>query len=708
MTEPRPNRLLESASPYLQQHSHNPVDWYPWGSEALERARREDKPIFLSIGYSTCHWCHVMAHECFEDQAIAAVLNEHFVSIKVDREERPDLDETYMNVVTALTGRGGWPLSVFLTPDLKPFYGGTYFPPADRGGLPGFPRLLLAMSQAYRKNQEQIQELGRRVIDHLQTLGELPAAAAEPSREVADQAVRRLLQEYDPVHGGLGGAPKFPRALELGLILYYYHLSRDPQALEKLGFTLEKMARGGIYDQLGGGFHRYAVDAAWLVPHFEKMLYDNALLAPIYLAHFQLSGSPLSRRVAAETLDFALRDMEAADGGFYAAWDADSEGVEGKYHVWSLQEVAAVVGSDLGSDLGPDQASLAIAALGVTAAGNFEGTNVLTRPRSLEELAAAFSLSRPEVEQRLTAALEALRRARARRVPPHRDDKIVASWNGLMLAALAQGFQVLGERRYYEAAARAGRFLLAELFREERLHRSWRQGRVSVPGFSEDYAHLAYGLLELYEADFDPSWLAAARRLVDLLDELFLDPVSGVYFLVARDFFVKEAPLLRARSIYDQTLPSGSSMAARVCLKLHRLTDEDRYRERALAILRVLQDQARETPWTFAHLLSVQILFLTPPLDLTLVGAPGDPAIQEMLKASYRIFLPERRLLLKNPADSAALEAVAPAAGAYSSLDGAPVAYLCHRFTCLPGIREAQELARQLAQIDAGNEEPAS
>jgi hypothetical protein len=698
MAEPRSNRLLESASPYLQQHAHNPVDWYPWGPEALERARREDKPIFLSIGYSTCHWCHVMAHECFEDQAIAAVLNEHFVSIKVDREERPDLDETYMNVVTALTGRGGWPLSVFLTPDLKPFYGGTYFPPADRGGLPGFPRLLLALSQAYRKNQEQIQELARRVIAHLQTLGELPAAAAEPSREVADQAVRRLLQEYDPVHGGLGGAPKFPRALELGLILYYYHLSRDPQALEKLGFTLEKMARGGIYDQLGGGFHRYAVDAAWVVPHFEKMLYDNALLAPIYLAHFQLSGSPLSRRVAAETLDFALRDMEAADGGFYSAWDADSEGVEGKYHVWSLQEVAAVVGSDLG----PDQASLAIAALGVTAAGNFEGTNVLTRPRSLEELAAAFSLSRPEMEQRLTAALEALRRARARRVPPHRDDKIVASWNGLMLAALAQGFQVLGERRYYEAAARAGRFLLAELFREERLHRSWRQGRVSVPGFSEDYAHLAYGLLELYEADFDPSWLAAARRLVDLLDELFLDPVSGVYFLVARDFFVKEAPLLRARSIYDQTLPSGSSMAARVCLKLHRLTDEDRYRERALAILRVLQVQAREAPWAFAHLLSVQILGLTPPVDLTLVGAPGDPAIQEMLKAAYRIFLPERRLLLKNPADSAALEAVVPAAGAYSFLDGAPVAYLCHRFTCLPGIREAQELARQLAQIDAG------
>ncbi|MGB8871795.1 MAG: thioredoxin domain-containing protein [Desulfobaccales bacterium] len=700
MAEPRSNRLLESASPYLQQHAHNPVDWYPWGPEALERPRREDKPIFLSIGYSTCHWCHVMAHECFEDQAIAAVLNEHFVAIKVDREERPDLDETYMNVVTALTGRGGWPLSVFLTPDLKPYYGGTYFPPADRGGLPGFPRLLLALSQAYHKNQEQIQELARWVIEHLHTLGEIPAAAAEPSREVVDQAVGRLLKEYDPVHGGLGGAPKFPRALELGLILYYYHLSRDPQVLEKLGFTLEKMARGGIYDQLGGGFHRYSVDAAWVVPHFEKMLYDNALLAPIYLAHFQLSGSPLSRRVAAATLDFALSDLEAAGGGFYSAWDADSEGVEGKYYVWSFQEVAAAVGSDLG----PDQASLAIAALGVTAAGNFEGTNVLTRPRSREELAAAFSLSRLEVEQHLGAALEALRGARARRVPPHRDDKIVTSWNGLMLAALAQGFQVLGERRYYEAAARAARFLLAELFREGRLQRSWRQGRVSVPGFSEDYAHLAYGLLELYEADFDPSWLAAARRLVDLLDELFLDPVSGVYFLVARD---QEAPLLRSRSIYDQTLPSASSMAARVCLKLHRLTGEDRYRERALAILRVLQDQARETPWTFAHLLSVQNLYLTPPLDLTLVGDPGDPAIQEMLQAAYRIFLPERRLLLKNPADCAALEAAAPAASPYSSLDGAPVAYLCHHFTCLPGIRVARELERQLARISAGDEGPA-
>ena len=688
MAEPRPNHLLDAASPYLQQHAYNPVDWYPWGPEALEKARREDRPIFLSIGYSTCHWCHVMAHECFEDQAIAAVLNEHFVSIKVDREERPDLDEIYMNVVTALTGRGGWPLSVFLTPELKPFYGGTYFPPEDRGGLPGFPRLLLALDQAYRKNQEQISELSRRVIGHLQALGEIPEERAEPSRETLDQAVRQILQEHDPVHGGLGGAPKFPRSLEFGLMLHYYHLSRDPEVLGKLGFTLEKMARGGIYDQLAGGFHRYAVDNAWVVPHFEKMLYDNALLTPLFLAHYQLTGSPLSRRVATETLDFVLRDLQAPDGGFYAAWDADSEGVEGKYYVWSLKELNEVVGSD--------QAPLVAAALGVTEAGNFEGTNVLTRPHSREKLAAHFGISRLEVDQALEIGMQALRRVRGTRVPPHRDDKIVVSWNGLMLAALAQGYQVLGDRRYYEAAARAARFILADLFREDRLYRSWHAGRLSVPGFCDDYTHLVYGLLELYEADFDPAWLEAARRLVDQLDDLFFDQASGVYFYVARD---QEPPLVRSKSVFDQTLPSGSSMAARVCLKLHRITEADRYQNRALRILQALQAQARQNPWGFAHLLTVQALHLAPSVDLTLVGDPGDPRTQALLQAVYRYFLPERRLLLKNPAAPATLEALAPAARAYSSPDGAPVAYLCHHFTCLPGLQDPKELAAELDKV---------
>lgn len=688
MAEPRPNHLLDAASPYLQQHAYNPVDWHPWGPEALEKARREDKPIFLSIGYSTCHWCHVMAHECFEDEAIAAVLNEHFVSIKVDREERPDLDETYMNVVTALTGRGGWPLSVFLTPDLKPFYGGTYFPPEDRGGLPGFPRLLLALDQAYRKNQEQIEELSKRLIGHLQALGAVPAEQVEPTREVVDQAVQRLLKEHDPVHGGLGGAPKFPRYLEFGLMLHYCHLSHDSEVLDKLGFTLEKMARGGIYDQLGGGFHRYAVDNAWVVPHFEKMLYDNASLPPLYLAHYQLTGNLLSRRIAAETLDFVLRDMEAPGGGFYAAWDADSEGVEGKFYVWSFKEAEEV--------LGPDKAALVIRALGVSLGGNFEGNIVLTRPYSREQLAAQFGITRLEVDQTLEKGMEAMRRVRAKRVLPHRDEKIVVSWNGLMLAALAQGFQVLGDQRYYQAAARAARFILAELFREDRLYRSWLNGRVSVPGFCDDYAHLAYGLLELYESDFDPAWLETVRLLMDLMDDLFLDRDSGLYSFVARD---REAPLVRAKSIFDQTLPSGSSMAARVCLKLHRITEENRYQDRALGILRAIQTQARENPWGFAHLLTVQTLHLMPPVDLTLVGDPRDDRSGQMLREIYRFFLPERRLLLKNPANPAALEALAPAAHSYSSPDGSPVAYLCHHFTCLPGIQTPRELVQELLQI---------
>ena len=447
MNEPRPNHLIDATSPYLKQHAYNPVDWHPWGPEALERARREDKPIFLSIGYSTCHWCHVMAHESFENPAIAAIMNEHFVNIKLDREERPDLDEAYMNAVQVLTGHGGWPLSVFLTPDLKPFYGGTYFPPEDRGGLPGLPRLLLALSQAYQQNRQELTTLSLKVESHVRRLAEGgQAGGGDPTREVLSAAAQRLLKDFDPVHGGLGGAPKFPRSLELDFLFHFYHLSGEAQDLKKLGFTLEKMARGGIYDQLGGGFHRYSVDEAWVVPHFEKMLYDNALLPPLYLAHYRLTGSELSRRIAAETLDFILREMSAPEGGFYAAWDADSEGVEGKYYVWSREEVAQVAG--------PEAADLVLAALDVTPAGNFEGANILTRPWSRAELATRFQLTPEQVGQILGTAFDRLNQVRAQRVPPHRDEKVIVSWNGLAITALAQGAQVLGERRYGEAAAR--------------------------------------------------------------------------------------------------------------------------------------------------------------------------------------------------------------------------------------------------------------
>ena len=684
----QPNRLVNTTSPYLQQHAHNPVDWYPWGPEALEKARREDKPIFLSIGYSTCHWCHVMAHESFEDEGIAAILNEHFVSIKVDREERPDLDETYMGVVTALTGRGGWPMSVFLTPDLKPFYGGTYFPPTDRGGLPGLPRLLLALNQAYHQNQEHITELSRRVLEHLQKVGEVGGPGPEPDQQSVQQAAQLLLTDFDPVNGGLGGAPKFPRSLEWGFLLNYYRYSGEGQVLENLALTLEKMARGGIYDQLGGGFHRYTVDGAWVVPHFEKMLYDNALLVPLYLAHYQLQGSPLSRRIAGETLDFVIREMQAPEGGFYSGWDADSEGVEGKFYVWSQEEVERVVGSG--------RASLAAAAFGVTEAGNFEGENILTRPATTEELATRHSLTPEQVEEELAGAREALRRVRETRVKPHRDEKIIVSWNSLMLSALAQGAQVLGERRYYEAAAKGARFILENLLQAEVLHRSWTAGRASGPGFSEDYGSLALALLDLYETDFDTAWLTTARQLMDLLDKNFLDPADGLYFYVAKD---QESPLIRSKSIFDQTIPSGNSLAARVLLKLHRITGEDRYQQRAQTILRTFQGRARENPFGFAHLWTATVLYLLPPLDLTLVGDVKDPRLQEMLAGAYEQFLPERRLLVKNPADCALLEELSPAARTYGPLGEGPTAYLCHDFTCRPAIKTPEELAAKLGQF---------
>jgi uncharacterized protein YyaL (SSP411 family) len=681
----QPNRLIDTTSPYLQQHAYNPVDWYPWGAEALERARREDKPIFLSIGYSTCHWCHVMAHETFENPAIAAIMNEHFVNIKLDREERPDLDETYMNAVQVLTGHGGWPLSVFLSPDLKPFYGGTYFPPEDRGGLPGFSRLLLALSQAYHQNREQLTTLSLKVESHLQRLGEPAGAGSDPTLEAVADAAQPLVQDFDPVHGGLGNAPKFPRSLELDFLFHYFNLAKEAPVLSKLAFTLEKMARGGIYDQLGGGFHRYSVDTAWVVPHFEKMLYDNALLPPLYLAHTQLTGSALSRRIAQETLDFILRDMAAPEGGFYAAWDADSEGVEGKYYVWSLDEVERVVG--------PDAAPLVTAALGVTAEGNFEGANILTRPLSRSDLATRFGMEPDAAVRLLSGALERLSQVRGKRVPPHRDEKVIVSWNGLAITALAKGAQVLGDRRYADAAARAARFILQGLFKENTLHRIWTAGTVSVPGFSEDYAIFANALLDLYETDFDPAWIKEAQRLMALMDQKFLDPADGAYFYVDRD---QETPLVRSKSIYDQVLPSGNSMAARVNLRLYRLTEKDGYQQRASGIIRQFQAQAQQNPWGFSHLWTVQALFITPPLDLTLVGDPRDSRTQDLVFTANRSYLPERRLVLKNPGNRVALEELLPWTESYSIPGEAPVAYLCRDFTCLPAITDPEELKEKL------------
>jgi uncharacterized protein YyaL (SSP411 family) len=686
-TTGRTNRLIHATSPYLKQHAHNPVDWYPWGPEALERARREDKPIFLSIGYSTCHWCHVMAHESFENDAIAALMNEHFINIKVDREERPDLDETYMTAVQLMTGRGGWPMSVFLSPDLKPFYAGTYFPPEDRGGLPGFPRLLQALNQAYHEKRDTIVKMGEEVESRLKMLAEMPGAGQEFTHADLAQAATRLRQDGDWVHGGFGGAPKFPRALELGFLLTQYRGVGDQEALNLVNLSLEKMARGGIYDQVGGGFHRYTVDGAWVVPHFEKMLYDNALLVPLYLAHFQLTGSPLSRRVAQETLDFVLRELRAPQGGFYSAWDADSEGEEGKFYVWIMKELEEALQSET---------PLAVAAFGVTTAGNFEGKNIFTLPLTAEELASRFDLTPEEVDSSLQDIKDRLVKIREARVKPHRDEKIITAWNGLMLTALALGAQVLGDKTYHQAAAQAARFILTEMRQNGQLRRIWSEGQVSVPGFLDDYAGLANACLDLYETDFNPAWLEAAQLLAAKMDELFLDEADGTYFYVARD---QEATLVRSKSVHDQSVPAGNSLAARLAWRLWRFTAKEPCQERFQAILRRFQAQISENPFGYSHYLTVAALSLLPPLDLTLVGDPKHPQMERLLAEIFRRFLPERRLALKNPEDAARVEKLVPAARDYAPVGSEPVAYVCHHYTCQPPTGDPEDLATKLEEI---------
>jgi hypothetical protein len=583
-----------------------------------------------------------------------------------------------------VTGQGGWPLSVFLAPDLKPFFGGTYFPPEK------FTEILVALSRAYRQDRAEVVKDAQTLIEQLQARQKLRFAGETPDKEAITLAYGRLSQAFDARHGGFGGAPKFPEALELGFLLHYYRYAGEARAQEMVGFTLEKMAQGGIYDQLGGGFHRYATDSRWLVPHFEKMLYDNALLAPLYLAEYQITGNELNRKIAEATLDFVLRDLGSPGGGFFSSIDADSEGKEGKYYVWSLEEVRQVVGAKA--------APLVLAALGVTKGGNFEGVNILTRPLSEAELAKRFSLKVEQVSEILNPALDKLRQARAKRVPPSRDDKVIVSWNGLMIAALAQGAQVLGEPRYYQAAAKGARFFLQDLVIKGRLHRIWAGGQVSVPAFLDDYAFLANGLLDLFETDFDPNWLTEARRLVDQMEELFLDASEGVYFYEGQD---QKTPLGRNRSIHDQSIPSGNSMAALACWKLYRFTEDRRYQKRAQAILTRFQGQARKSPLAFPQLLSVQILYLLPPLELTLVGDPRQPTMQRMLKDCYRYFLPERRLVLKNPKTAAALEKVVPGVKDYSPAKEGPAAYICRSFACLPPITDPQDLSVKLGQLAA-------
>ena len=643
------NRLAQETSPYLLQHKDNPVDWYPWGEEALSRARSEEKPVLVSIGYSACHWCHVMERESFEDPEVAAVMNDAFVCIKVDREERPDVDAIYMDAVQAMTGHGGWPLNAFLTPEGVPFYAGTYFPPEPRHGMPSWRMVLDGVARAWDQQRDQITDGSDRIVAHLQATARIEAPEAELDTAALDQAVPALRRGYDAENGGWGGAPKFPAASTIEFLLR----RRERQmALH----TLRRMAAGGMYDQVGGGFARYSVDARWIVPHFEKMLYDNALLARAYLHAFQVSGEPFFERVTRETLDWALRELGQPEGGFASALDADSEGVEGKFYVWRLDEVREA--------LGP-LADAAIEHFGMSEAGNFEGANIPVR-----------ATADPDRLAEIKAGLLAFRE---RRVRPGLDDKRLTSWNALMISALADAGAVLGEAQYREAAVAAAEFVLRDLRDERgRLLRTYNQGRAHLDAYLEDHAFLLEALLTLYEATFDPRWFTEARALADQILERFGDRERGGFFTTAADH---ETLIARRKQLEDAPIPSGGSAAAFGLLRLARLTGEARYEDAALGQLRLLHTIAIQHPNAFGHLLAAIDFALADVREVALVGDDRAP-LEQVVRAGFR---PHLVLAGGAPDGVPLLEGREP-------VDGRAAAYVCERFACLRPVTEPDEL----------------
>jgi uncharacterized protein len=680
------NRLANETSPYLLQHKDNPVDWYPWGEEALERAREEDKPILLSIGYSACHWCHVMERESFEDEATARIMNEHFVNIKVDREERPDLDSIYMSAVQALTRGGGWPMTVFLTPDGSPFYGGTYFPPVSRGGMPSFKGVLTSLADAYENRRDEVLRSAQSVRDYLRavTIDAAIPKSSSPGTDLLERAAESLVSQLDRRFGGFGGAPKFPQAMNLEALLRHWRRTGDLAALSGVEDTLRAMAGGGIYDQLGGGFHRYSVDEYWLVPHFEKMLYDNALLSRLYLEAYQATGDDFFRRVAEETLDYVLRDMTSPEGGFYSAEDADSEGEEGMFYVWTPEEVEA--------SLDPEDARLAMRFWDVTERGNFEGKNILNVPRPPEAVAAEFDLSPEELRERIAKIRSRLFAVREGRVRPARDEKILSAWNGLMLRSFALAARVTGREDYREAAERNAAFLLEELKEGGRLRRSYKDGRARFNGYLEDYAMVADGLVALYEATFETRWLVEADSLCDAISELFWDAEKGVFYDTPADH---EELVTRPRDVYDNAAPSGTSVATDVLLKLALLLDRDDYRRRAESILEELSGGIEQLPGAFGRLLAALDFSVSEPREVAIVGDPEAPDTRALIDAVYARYLPNKVVAGRAPDDEEATGLV-PLLANRPAPDGRARAYVCVRYACQSPTTDPTELFEQL------------
>ncbi|HEX3281746.1 MAG TPA: thioredoxin domain-containing protein [Pyrinomonadaceae bacterium] len=679
------NRLIHETSPYLLQHAHNPVDWFPWGEEAFEVARRDQKPLLLSIGYSACHWCHVMEHESFENEAIAKLMNDNFVNIKVDREERPDLDQIYMNAVQMMTQHGGWPMTVFLTPEAVPFYAGTYFPPEDRYNMPGFPRVLISVADAFRERPDDVTQTAQSVLGELKRATALAESNEVLTVDLLDGAYRGIIKNYDATNGGFGGAPKFPPAMTLEFLLHTFYRTGNPRALEIVRHSMRKMADGGIYDQLGGGFHRYSTDARWLVPHFEKMLYDNALLSRLYLHFYQLSGEEWARKIAEGILDYVAREMTDELGGFYSTQDADSEGVEGKFFVWSLAEIESLLGNE---------AKLFAAYYNVTSEGNFEGENILNVTHDLAAFAAREKLPVEELEASLRRGREILFAAREKRVKPARDEKVLTAWNGLMLASFAEAGVILNRPDYSEIAKRNARFVLKKLHRDGLLLRSYKDGEAKLNAYLEDYSFYTEGLLTLFETTGELEWFKEARNLCDVMIREFWDELEGGFFFTGDSH---EQLIVRAKDFFDNATPSGNSIAAEVLLRLAALTTNQDYQRRAVTILRLTANGVLRYPSGFGRVLCALDFHLDTPKEIALIGAADSPQTISLAREIWSRYLPNKVVAQAESRDDAAASQI-PLLQGRLELDGRPTVYVCEHFTCKTPVNTATDLAAQLAR----------
>ena len=679
------NLLAEETSPYLLQHAHNPVEWFAWNDEAFQKAKQEDKPILLSIGYSSCHWCHVMEKESFESEETARLMNENFVNIKVDKEERPDVDQIYMNFVQLTSGHGGHPLTAFLTPEGVPFYAGTYFPPTDRHGMPSFSRVLLSVSDAYHNKRDEILQSAAEILEQLKFVGLTEASNLSLSTEQLDTAFRGIARNYDPKNGGFGGAPKFPPPMTLEFCLRYWHRTKDEAALNIVTNTCRKMAEGGIYDQLGGGFHRYTVDANWLTPHFEKMLYDNAQLVRIYLNAFQATKDEFFKNIAIETLEYIGREMTDENGGFYSATDADSEGEEGKFFIWTPEEINQI--------LGEADARIFNLYYDVSEEGNFEGHSILNVLQTREEAAGKLGISVEKLNEVLERGRKLLFDEREKRVKPFRDEKILTAWNGLMLAAFAEASAVLEREDFRAAAEKNADFVIRNLKTADGfLLRTYKDGQAKLNGYLEDYAFFADGLIELFQATGNSRWLTEAKNLTDKMLEEFWDDDEGGFFFTGKSH---EELIVRSKDYFDNATPSGNSVAAAVLLKLSVLTGDEEYSRFPTTIFRLVSSSIRRYPSAFGRALCALDFFLNAPKEIVIVGEKEAEDTRALVREVWTRFIPNKIVIAADESEIENSELI-PLLQERRKINGKATAYVCENFACRQPVTAAKELIRQL------------